>query len=182
MENNIKNNTYDKEKATKKFRIFEKFVLGLEMLMIVGIVLIGITAIGVGMTITENADVNQQELSGEQYVVFEELSGELMTTEENTDDVISAFDVIFAVAQVIISFLVLDILRRLFKETADKETPFTEANVKRMTILSNLIFIWWLLLTSELTLQTILFVIVIAGIEHMFRHGYELQKEADELI
>lgn len=78
MENNIKNNTYDKEKATKKFRIFEKFVLGLEMLMIVGIVLVGITAIGVGMTITENADVNQQELSGEQYVVFEELSGELI--------------------------------------------------------------------------------------------------------
>ena len=83
---------------------------------------------------------------------------------------------------IFISFFILDILRRLFKETADKETPFTEPNVKRMSILSDLVFIWWLLSTSDITLQTILFVIVIAGIEHMFKYGYELQKEADELL
>lgn len=180
--NDTKINTYDKEKVTKKFRIFEKFVLGLEILMIIGAILIGITVIGVGATIVEDADNNVQEISGEQYIIESDISDEELIAEENTEDDLNILSIIFLVVQVIISFFILDILRRLFKETADKETPFTETNVKRMSILSDLVFIWWLLSTSDITLQTILFVIVIAGIEHMFKYGYELQKEADELL
>ena len=96
--NDTKINTYDKEKVTKKFRIFEKFVLGLEVLMIIGAILIGITVIGVGATIVEDADNNVQEISGEQYIIESDISDEELIAEENTEDDLNILSIIFLVA------------------------------------------------------------------------------------
>ena len=162
--------TYDKEKNIKKFRIFEKIVMITEVIMIIGAILISISMVGVGISIVNDSaeETLESETTVEQY------------TEEGEWDFL---DVPFKVLATIFAFMTLELLRRVFKETADKGTPFTEKNIKNIKNISTFSILCYIfLMKSVFSLGYLVFLAVIWSIEHIFRYGYELQEESDELI
>jgi len=171
-EKNNEIGTYDKEKNVKKFKIFEKIIMIVEILMIIGAILIGTSLVGIGLNIVNNST---QEIVGSEVITDDYINENISETDP--------IDIAFGVLSSIFAFMTLELLRRTFKETADKGTPFTEKNVKNIKNISTFsILCYFFLMKSFFSLQYLLFLVVIWSIEHIFRYGYELQKESDELI
>lgn len=81
----------------------------------------------------------------------------------------------------ITSIAILDIIRRMLKDTAKHETPFSEGNLKKLTLIdgcitTNIIF------TPSLFTKDIIYIILVSSIYLIFKYGYELQTESDETL
>ncbi len=179
MKDNMNLGTYDKEKGARKFRIFEKLILVVEVVMVVGALLFGTVFVGLGVAIY-NTSVDMPENE-----VVDQYEENLVNTTENFDNDgnVSTLEICFKVIALISMFFKFDYLRKIFKETADKQTPFTEKNVKninKVALLSVTCYIF--LIDNIFNLYYLVFLAVICSITHIFRYGYELQKESDELI
>ena len=80
----------------------------------------------------------------------------------------------------IASACVFSLLRKIFTDSINNKTPFTENNVKNMRKMIGAVVVFG---ASQMSiLNSIIFIIIIVTIYQIFNYGYLLQKESDELL
>lgn len=174
-----------KEKMIKSCKLFSNVILVLEILMIIGAVLLVIVGISIGIAIA-GAEVNENE-----YIIennLEENANEIISeTEEivtsenlyiNEND---ALDSIRTVIRFIASIVIIDMIRRILKNTAKDETPFSKGNLKKIEVIDICMFICWICKIELITIE-IIYLLLINCIYLIFKYGYELQIESDETL
>ena len=179
----------DEEKMKKSFKSYGKIAEVIEsILLIVPIVLLVISLVmGIAMLVGDNQDdrfknsmvqsEQGEEISERQFL--KDLIGEDYKEFEEMSNVQITIKVICIIAEYIITILILDNLKKMFKETSQDAKPFTEANVKRLNNISWLTFALWLTTNTNVG---IVVVISIFALNKVFKYGYKLQIESDETL
>ena len=170
MEN--KNVTETKEKMIKVFEKLGK-ATRIAKYMIVILFLFGVL-IG-ALSNMEIANESIMEAIDQMASDIEEGSNtEKMETSEMINVILSTVT-IFVIA------FIIDTLEKIFKNTVEKETPFTEENIKNLKKISIVSVIACLLCARALDLSFI-YAIAICSIYYMFKYAYLLQQESDETL
>lgn len=195
----------EKEKNIKRFKTYEKIFLAIECFIIFGVILIAISAIGTGFFIANNnleeSEYSEQFNNESEMSIVDEYIQERSISEydlryswlkklevediEKASHAVTFFRVLYVISLIVkvsLAFFILELIRRIFKETSEKETPFTEGNIKKMRMISNILTFWLVWIIPEFNLQSILFIVLLVAIENIFRYGFELQNESDETI
>ena len=179
----------DEEKMKKNFKAYGKIAEVIESILLIApiIILVILAVIGIGILIGNEQDNVQesfmlQSLTGEDVSwnqILKEVVGEGEQEFEEMSNAMIAIKVICIIADYIITILILDNLKKMFKETSQEAKPFTEANVKRLNNISWLTFAMWIIINNNVGLMAVL---SIFALNKVFKYGYKLQIESDETL
>lgn len=161
MEN--KNVKQTKEKMIKSCKAVKLFIEVLKCLFIIGIIS------GIIVTFLLIKPVDESE-------------GNLVSNEtiENTDSYaveVTENDWIKGI-KILLTFSIILSVEKMLKEIIEKETPFTEKNIKTLKTMSLLAIAFAIAARGF----TIVFALAIVIIAHIFKYGYQLQLESDEIL
>lgn len=181
-----------KEKMIRNCNFASKFILGLEILMLIGPVLLLIAVLGTGFVIRGAAVENEQILIENSYEVgedFYEVNEENQDVTENLvyEDENAYENYIYAVASYIAILINLEFIRRILKNTVKKETPFLKENLDEMKKIDICIGIRafigiFTVSTMSVFLQECFYMIFLSCIYLVFKYGYEIQKESAVIL
>ena len=167
-----------KEQMIKNCGILGKVMQCIEALLIAIPILIIVVLVSVAgmifMTGTEENMIPTQE------ELIVEDTADIVETEEITEQ--GVIKIIANIIKYVLTIVIVDILRRIFMSTKIKETPFTKDNVRSMRVLSIIAVVEWILAVLSGIGSSLIFVVTIMAISHVFKYGYELQVEADETL
>lgn len=174
-----------KEKMIKSCSFASKVILVLECIIGIGAVLLVIFGIALGIAI-KNSPVEDNDYVTES--VYEEKqeevisgSGDIVILENayiDEENLGIPFDEII---RFVLSVVILDMIRRILKNTAKDETPFSVGNLKKIKAIDICMTICWICSTSIISMELI-YIILITSIYMIFKYGYELQLESDETL
>lgn len=164
-----------KEKMIKSCNFASKVILVLECIMGLGAVLLIVFGILLGVAIMNSPLNDNLENTYEESTEIIENSQNLYIDEEPLDNSLS--DIIRFISAVVI----LDMIRRVLRNTAKDETPFSLANLRKIEVIDICVFISWISLTTLISIELI-YMILISSIYLIFKYGYELQLESDETL
>lgn len=168
-----------KEKMIKSCKLFSNIILVLECIVLIGVLLLGIFGIALGIAIA-TSEVNENQYETQNSV--EENSNETIIETENLYiNENDTLDTVKEFIRVICSVVILDIIRRILKNTAKDETPFSNNNLKRIKIIGICMAICLICAQSLISIE-IIYLILISSIYLIFKYGYELQRESDETL
>lgn len=172
MENKNVNETKEKmikvfEKLGKATRIVKYMLV---ILLVTGISIGVLSNVGLELA---NESIMQaiDQMTGK---VDESSNADAMETSEIVNGILATITV------VVIAFIV-DTLEKIFKNTVEKETPFTEENIKNLKKISIVSVIACVVCARALDLSFI-YAIAICSIYYMFKYAYLLQQESDETL
>ena len=188
---NEKVNLTDEEKIKKSFKIYGEIAEGIETIFIVGsIIIMAIAGIIVFSgknelpeTVNEAIYTTEDEVKDIPLKIWNEFF-ELIGGEENEQFnempiFVQMIKIISLIAKYIFTILIIDNLKKMFKEIAQNAKPFTENNIKKLNIISWLIFGLWVATNQGVGIMS---VISIFALNQVFKHGYKLQIESDETL
>lgn len=163
MENKNVNQT--KEKMIKSCKAVKIFIEVLKCLFIIVI----ISGILVTFMLIEPVDESEGNLASNEII-------------ENTDSYIEEFEdteINWSKGiKILLTFSIILSLEKMLKEIIEKETPFTEKNIKTLEKMSLLAIAFAIVARGF----TIVFALAILIIAHIFKYGYQLQTESDEIL
>ena len=99
---------------------------------------------------------------------------EFKTSEENSN--------IIEIITFISMIIILDFLVKIFKNTEENATPFTEKNIKYIKYIGILVWIIHCTITVDFFDFTFILAIAISSLYYIFKYGYQLQVESDETL
>jgi hypothetical protein len=194
--------TYDKENMLKKIDRYYNFTEIIETILKIGSILVIIGMLIIVISFLQTGTENTQEISSdtedtslismedildldEDSKLSKDLNEMKNENPEKYNIIIKILTIAFSlviIIRLIIIIYVLDLLKKLFKSTLNNQTPFTEDNVRNMKKMVEAVIALCIFVLSEISIHTILFIVVIIALNQVFRYGYELQKESDELL
>ena len=158
MEN--KNFTKTKERIIKSCKALR---LVIRILICIVVISLLFAVIGVTLSITSTEENTNNEITNNSI------------TEENNAETEFDGKMFIEVLFTLASILCID---KLLKETIEKETPFTETNVKAMKALGTLALAISILKSGRGYIGAMSFIII----SRIFEYGYLLQTESDETL
>lgn len=162
MENKNFNETKERIiKSCKALRLFMRILLGIVVITVIVTVIVTVLS---RTSTKENIENTNNEIISD-----------VMTEENNAEKEIDV-KMLIAAFFTLASILCID---KLLKETIEKETPFTETNVKTLRALDYAIFATSICLHS---LGGYIGSLSLGIISKIFEYGYLLQTESDETL
>lgn len=184
---NMKKQKFKKEKTKsneeimiERFKKYSTFFEILELLVKVAIVL-GIIAIL--LILFTKAESNKEDITFYYNQIMGKFDGNQiddLSDNIETQKIIVIVDYLVAEIKFIAVAYLFNLLRKIFNDSIENKTPFTENNVKNMKKMVGAVVIFGAAQMSILSL--VIFTIIIVTIYQIFNYGYLLQKESDELL
>lgn len=175
-----KENISTKEKLVKNCKTTSIIVLVIELLLLI----VPIVFCATGNTQEMLMYINKE--TPEDYIIKDSIIENDIEIPVDSKEKFKAEDRRYSefgynVVSYITSIVILDIIRRMLKDTAKAETPFSEGNLKKLTqidacITANIIF------TPSLFTKDLIYIVLVSSIYLIFKYGYELQTESDETL
>lgn len=156
------------------------------MVIIAGEVLVsGTNEFAKSIIIDETSEEVEEEIKIDDIVgLAEELSGEDLMLEDETNE----FKRFVAISQIITVFLdyicvviIVDTLGKIFGNIEKEGTPFTKENVKKLNVINLFAGILFIFGTPNISIGLISIIIILA-ITYIFKYGYKIQQEVDEIL
>lgn len=166
-------NLSTEEKMLKSFKTCNEIITILEGIIIAAII-VGIISF-INSCIEANFDMievreNVLDFIGYDENVINDITGyEAM----ETGSVYKSIYIIGFILQVISLVTILHLLRHILLDSIKQKTPFVEKNINRMNLIA--------IFSIFYSLRLVYFVIIIM-VNQLFKYGYELQVESDELL
>lgn len=191
-----------------KFKKYEKIISFIELLLVVGpiVIIFLILPVSIAMLVGTNS-VDSDEIVNEvanndavdinsniSESIFEN-TNELtnITNDLKSDDNDNKIDEngitpaksIFAIITAIMQIIVIENVRKMFKQISINGKPFTEYNVEKMKNISKYSVIMWIagfFIDFSFAGIGIVTVVVLCAVSTIFKYGYKLQIESDETL
>ena len=170
----------NEEIMIERFKKYSTFFEILELLVKVAIVL-GIIAIL--LILFTKAESNKEDITFYYNQIMGKFDGnQIDDLSDNIEDqkIIVIVDYLVAEIKFTAVAYLFNLLRKIFNDSIENKTPFTENNVKNMKKMVGAVAIFGAAQMSILSL--VIFTIIIVTIYQIFNYGYLLQKESDELL
>lgn len=194
----------DEEKMKKRFTSFRKIISWAEAVCIAMPIIAIMLALILGIVIllggeneeihifnNESIESNYNNDSAEKdydlgYLALFSYHNDNVTFKTKSPIIARVF-IICEICDYIITVFLLEYLKKIFGEIADKGTPFTEYNIKYLDKIRNIVIIAGIvrviaILFSIRAGMGLGLIMVILSISSIFKYGYKLQIQADETI
>lgn len=170
----------NEEIMIERFKKYSTFFEILELLVKVAIVL-GIIVIL--LTLFTKAESNEENITFYYNQIMEKFdksqNDDLSDNIEIQKTIVIVDDLILEIKFIAVAYL-FNLFRKIFNDSIEKKTPFTENNVKNMKKMVGAVVVFCT--TQMPILGLAIFTIIIVTIYQIFNYGYLLQKESDELL
>ncbi len=191
-----------------KFKKYEKIISFIELLLVVGpiVILFLILPVSIAMLVGTNSvdsdeivnevanndavDINSN-ISESTFENTNELTNIIndLKSDDNDNKIdennITPAKSIFAIITAIMQIIVIENVRKMFKQISINGKPFTEYNVEKMKNISKYSVIMWIagfFIDFSFAGIGIVTVVVLCAVSTIFKYGYKLQIESDETL
>ena len=188
-----------------KFKKYEKIISFIELLLVVGpiVIIFLILPVSIAMLVGTNSVEIVNEVANNDAVDINSNISE--STFENTNELtniindlksddndnkidennITPAKSIFAIITAIMQIIIIENVRKMFKQISINGKPFTEYNVEKMKNISKYSVIMWIagfFIDFSFAGIGIVTVVVLWAVSTIFKYGYKLQIESDETL
>ena len=188
-----------------KFKKYEKIISFIELLLVVGpiVIIFLILPVSIAMLVGTNSVEIVNEVANNDAVDINSNISE--STFENTNELtniindlksddndnkidennITPAKSIFAIITAIMQIIIIENVRKMFKQISINGKPFTEYNVEKMKNISKYSVIMWIagfFIDFSFAGIGIVTVVVLCAVSTIFKYGYKLQIESDETL
>lgn len=175
----------EKEKMLKSCKKLKNVITGF-LWLIVGCMIVPVV-IGLVLSISIIFQPNNEkkvEVGDNMMQVIENITNKVNEFEEGMQSIneIKATNSSMTVIKFVMTCLILNHLIKILKSTIEKETPFTEDNIKYMKKIDIYALINWVVTTPFVINVGLIYVLVISTITYIFEYGYQLQQQSDETL
>lgn len=196
------------EDLKSKFKKYEKIISFIELLLVVGpiVIIFLILPVSIAMLVGTNSvdsdeivnevannvavDINSN-ISESTFEDTNELTNNIndLKSDDNDNKIdennITPAKSIFAIITAIMQIIVIENVRKMFKQISINGKPFTEYNVEKMKNISKYSVIMWIagfFIDFSFAGIGIVTVVVLCAVSTIFKYGYKLQIESDETL
>ncbi len=188
-----------------KFKKYEKIISFIELLLVVWpiVIIFLILPVSIAMLVGTNSVEIVNEVANNDAVDINSNISE--STFENTNELtniindlksddndnkidennITPAKSIFAIITAIMQIIIIENVRKMFKQISINGKPFTEYNVEKMKNISKYSVIMWIagfFIDFSFAGIGIVTVVVLCAVSTIFKYGYKLQIESDETL
>ena len=161
------------KKVRKILTVFQWFIGIMFIFVAISIILNGLLTNNlISADIKENTSVIWQTVENINSTI--ERVEEIKNSEENSN--------VIEIVTFISMIIILDFLVKIFKNTEENATPFTEKNIKYIKYIGILVWIIHCTITVDFFDFTFILAIAISSLYYIFKYGYQLQVESDETL
>ena len=189
-----------------KFKKYEKIISFIELLLVVGpiVIIFLILPVSIAMLVGTNSvdsdeivnevanndavDINSNisESTFENTNELTNITNDLKSDDNKIDENgITPAKGIFAIITAIMQIIIIENVRKMFKQISIDGKPFTEYNVEKMKNISKYSVIMWIagfFIDFSFAGIGIVTVVVLCAVSTIFKYGYKLQIESDETL
>ena len=169
-----------KEKMLDGCRKVRKILTVFQWLIAIMFIFVAISIILNGLLTNNLINDDIKEKTSVIWQTVEKVNSTTERIEEikNHENTSYAIEIVTFISMIII----LDFLVKIFKNTEENATPFTEKNVKYIKYIGILVWIIHCTITVDFFDFTFILAIAISSLYYIFKYGYQLQVESDETL